>query len=236
MFVFINYSRRISFNQYHGKAIAIDIDDRHAPFPSIFLIQEMRVRGHNPFAPISLNVPNEEEILYQDWLYREKILLKFPNSTSELFKRKPPSDDDNGNGSTNDGNGGDSDGGGGGGGSGGGSGDNDNRRSSRIRNTRQQATVAGTSSSTQKLEDLNPGVIADILSATHAMPSWKACQMENTTWGGTAVENIEKYVSVIGVEESLSSNAAERRTPQQLESQREGVSKTSRGLGKMKMT
>jgi hypothetical protein len=66
-----------------------------------------------------------------------------------------------------------------------------------------------TSSGTRKLE-LNADVIADILAATHAMPSWKACQMENTSWSGTADENIQKYVSSIGVEISLSSNTAER--------------------------
>jgi hypothetical protein len=108
----------------------------------------------------------------------------------------------------------------GGGGNGGGDGtddanDNDRnerkvlRRSDPPRKTRQQGTMAGSSSGTRKLE-LNAGVIADILAATHAMPSWKACQMENTSWSGTTDENIQRYVSLIDVEESLSSNAAER--------------------------
>jgi len=48
---------------------------------------------------------------------------------------------------------------------------------------------------------LNPDVIADILAATRAMPSWKACQMEGTGWTGTAEENIQKYVSSIGVQD-----------------------------------
>lgn len=45
----------------------------------------------------------------------------------------------------------------------------------------------------------NSGVIADILAATHAMPSWKACQMENTSWSGTTDENIQRDVSSIGM-------------------------------------
>jgi hypothetical protein len=46
---------------------------------------------------------------------------------------------------------------------------------------------------------MNADVIAEILTATHAMPSWKACQVDGTSWTGTAQENIEKYVSSIGV-------------------------------------
>jgi len=34
------------------------------------------------------------------------------------------------------------------------------------------------------------------------MPSWKACQMDGTSWAGTAEENIQKYVSSIGVEDN----------------------------------
>jgi hypothetical protein len=47
---------------------------------------------------------------------------------------------------------------------------------------------------------LNAGAINDILAATRAMPSWKACQIEGTSWTGTAEENIEEYVSSIGVD------------------------------------
>ena len=42
---------------------------------------------------------------------------------------------------------------------------------------------------TYKLE-LNDNVIADTLTATRAMPSWKACEIEGTSWTGTAEENI----------------------------------------------
>lgn len=50
--------------------------------------------------------------------------------------------------------------------------------------------------------ELNNDFIADILAATHAMPSWKACVMEGTSWDGTAEENVQRYISSIGVEDS----------------------------------
>ena len=50
--------------------------------------------------------------------------------------------------------------------------------------------------------ELNDNVIAEILAATRAMPSWNACMMEGMSWDGTADENTQKYISNIGVEES----------------------------------
>jgi len=61
--------------------------------------------------------------------------------------------------------------------------------------------VGGSSSGERALE-LNENVITDILAATRAMPAWKACEMEGTSWTGTAAENIEKYVSSIGTQDS----------------------------------
>ena len=37
---------------------------------------------------------------------------------------------------------------------------------------------------------MNADAISDILAATYAMPSWKACQMEGTRWTGTGEENM----------------------------------------------
>jgi hypothetical protein len=225
VFVFINYSGRPDLNILHGKAIAIDIDEQHAPFPSIFIVHEMRVRGHNPFQPIQPNLP--DVIPWQDWIDGD-LFRDMPNPTNTLFRRNHPDDDgdENDGGGDNGGDGGGGDGGDGGGGNGGGGGggnggdggggadiDDANHNNRNQRNlprrsgckARQQKTMAGTSSGTRKLE-LNAGVIADILAVTHAMPSWKACQMENTSWNGTADENIRKYVSSIGVETSLSSD------------------------------
>ena len=47
---------------------------------------------------------------------------------------------------------------------------------------------------------LNQDVILEILVASRAMPSWKACVVEGTSWEGSAIENIEKYVKTIGVD------------------------------------
>ena len=40
----------------------------------------------------------------------------------------------------------------------------------------------------------NAYVVVDILAAMHAMPSWKACQIEGTSWTGTAEENILRNI------------------------------------------
>jgi hypothetical protein len=53
----------------------------------------------------------------------------------------------------------------------------------------------------QRTLALNADVIADILAATRAMPSWKACEVEGTSWTGTAEENIQKYISSIGAQD-----------------------------------
>jgi hypothetical protein len=54
---------------------------------------------------------------------------------------------------------------------------------------------AGVSSGEHTLPTLNTDIIAEILVAMCAMPSWKACEMEGTSWNGTVEENIQKYVS-----------------------------------------
>jgi hypothetical protein len=45
-------------------------------------------------------------------------------------------------------------------------------------------------SSSQGTLALDAEVIADILAVTLAMPSWKACQVEGTSWIGTAEGNM----------------------------------------------
>jgi len=56
-------------------------------------------------------------------------------------------------------------------------------------------------SSNKRSIALNADVISEILAATRAMPSWKACEVEATSWAGTAKENIQKYVTSIGTED-----------------------------------
>jgi hypothetical protein len=162
--VFINYSGHLNLQQFHGKAVALDIKEKYAPFPSLFIIHEMRVRGFHPFQPIDPTIP--DNIPWQDWILSDHVF----DNTSDSFKRdRPPP----------------------------------NRNSSVSAQTQLPFHPTTTSpdgaSSSQRTLALNADVIADILAATHAMPSWKACQVEGTSWSGTAEENIEKYVSSIGV-------------------------------------
>jgi hypothetical protein len=59
---------------------------------------------------------------------------------------------------------------------------------------------AGSGASAGLMLELNSDVIVETLAVTRSMPSWKACQTEGTSWTGTAEENIQTYVSSIGVE------------------------------------
>lgn len=61
------------------------------------------------------------------------------------------------------------------------------------------AAPTGQQAGGKTLAPLDADVIAEILAATRAMPSWKACQIEGTNWSGTGEENIQTYISTIGV-------------------------------------
>ncbi|KXN82722.1 hypothetical protein AN958_02060 [Leucoagaricus sp. SymC.cos] len=168
-FVFVNYSNEPILQQFHGKAIALDIKDHYAPFPSLFILHEMRVRGFRPFEPIEPDMPDDGP--WQDWITSDGVF----DNVSDSFKRDSPPD----NGDNN----------------------NDNSFSTQLQPQHQPTTTStGDASSGKRRVTLNADVIAEILAATRVMPSWKACQMEGTSWTGTAQENIEKYVSSIGID------------------------------------
>ena len=86
-FILINYSGQddIDIAPYHGKAIALDIADRHAPYPSIFIIHEMRVRGYHPFHNTGPDVPNLDAINWQDWVITSGVW----DNTTNQFHREP---------------------------------------------------------------------------------------------------------------------------------------------------
>jgi len=164
-FVFINFSDREELQPYHGKAIALDIAHHYAPFPSIFLIHEMRVRGFHPFNPVEFSLPSDTS--WQDWVLTAGVY----DAESGFFIRDAPDNviPDNGN-----------------------------------DQNPMFPHVAGGSSMTNTGENkmilkLNEDVIRDILMATHAMPSWKACEIEGTSWDGTAEENIKKYSAIVNL-------------------------------------
>ncbi|KXN91356.1 hypothetical protein AN958_01233, partial [Leucoagaricus sp. SymC.cos] len=168
-FVFVNYSNDPIFQQFHGKAIALDINNCYAPFPSLFIIHEMCVHGFHPFEPIEPDMPNDGP--WQDWIMSDSVF----DNVSDFFKcNSPPNNGDN---------------------------NNDNSFSMQSQHQHQPTTMStdGASSGKHKVT-LNADVITDILTVTYAMPLWKAYQMEGMSWTGIAQENIEKYVSSIGVD------------------------------------
>ncbi|EJD07263.1 uncharacterized protein FOMMEDRAFT_164286 [Fomitiporia mediterranea MF3/22] len=163
-FVFVNHSGIDSLQQFHGKAIALDIRDRYVPFPSLFIIHEERVRGFNPFSPVALELPNNPE--WQDWILSDGVV----NESGTFNRNLPPSS------STS------------------------NIASPQPPQFQRSAESVGSTPSGVRRLVLNDDVIAEILAATHASPSWKACMMEGTTWEGTGDENIRKYMDTVGIE------------------------------------
>ena len=162
-FVFVNYFNDPMLQQCHGKAIALDIRDPHAPFPSLFIIHEMRVRGFHPFEPTQPAMADDAP--WQDWILLDGV---FDNASGSFKRDSPPDNGDNG-------------------------------FSAQSQPQFQPTTMStGDAPSGGRRVTLNADVVADILAATYAMPSWKACQVDGTSWTGTAQENIQKYVSSIG--------------------------------------
>ncbi len=99
--MFINYSGIDSLQPHHGKAVALNMTDRYVPYSSIFIVHEMCVRGHHPFAPIAPDVP--DDIAWQDWISPDDVpqsevilglfkrgLFKHGLFKRGLFKRGPP--------------------------------------------------------------------------------------------------------------------------------------------------
>jgi hypothetical protein len=151
----------------HSKLFPLDIPGWHAPFPSIFIVYEMRVRGYHPFQTINpTKMPDSDVITWQDWVLDNGVF----NMTGAIFVMM-------------------------------------GRQSTvtiRFLLTLPQwqrpmmMSEGGLSSGTLGLEPLTSSekVITDILAVTHAMSSWKACELEGTSWTGTAEENIEKSRSI----------------------------------------
>lgn len=82
--MFINFSGHTAFQQFHGKAIGLDIKDQYVPFPPLFIIHEMCVRGFHPFQPVNPDVP--EETSWQDWILLDGIF----NHASGCFNHDTP--------------------------------------------------------------------------------------------------------------------------------------------------
>jgi hypothetical protein len=164
--VLVNFSGNGLLDSLHGKAVALDIRDRHAPFPSLFIIHEMRVRGFHPFEPVSPDIA--DDVRWQDWILSSGVLRA--DGGSHYFEREERPRDG---------------------------------RDSVFEQPEPQLLPMNPTNAPSGSRGLalNNDVIAEILAATRAMPSWKACEMEGMSWDGTAEENIKKYISSIGVGE-----------------------------------
>ena len=79
-FVYINCN---GLNGFHGKAVALDIKDYYAPFPSLFIIHEIRAREFHPFrsTPVNPDVPNSDH--WQDWIPLDRVF----DDVSHSFRR-----------------------------------------------------------------------------------------------------------------------------------------------------
>ncbi|KAH9915442.1 uncharacterized protein BXZ73DRAFT_54282 [Epithele typhae] len=169
-FVFINYAEFIEFVHLHYKAIALDPQDRYSPIPSLFVIQEWRVRGRYPFRNTTPDCP--DDIKWADWISSTGI-LRTDGGPGHFARPSPPRP----------------------------------TRRTPARTAQLPAPMASgsggmsESSTSRPLPHINDA-IADILAAQRKMPTWRACTLENTSWDGTADENIEKYVATVGLEHS----------------------------------
>ncbi|KAF8967452.1 hypothetical protein BDZ97DRAFT_1656381 [Flammula alnicola] len=166
-FVFIDFSRfgGRPNDKYHGKAALLDIDHRLCPFPNIFLVHEMRVRGCWPFltdrdisqdpefpnwrGPLASNV---EDSTTRTSIIPAFVAMTAGTSGSGVEGRDPsgPAAEQTGNSGT-------------------------------IRLT------------------LDDSTIQEIVTASRELPSWKACELEGTSWEGTADENVTKYREITDI-------------------------------------
>jgi len=71
--------------QFHGKAIALDIKDMRAPLPLLFLVHEYRVRGRNFYQPTSdIKVTSD----WPEWVNDRMVDEK--DDGSFMFNREAP--------------------------------------------------------------------------------------------------------------------------------------------------
>ncbi|KAL1705604.1 hypothetical protein EV121DRAFT_203180 [Schizophyllum commune] len=164
-FIFVNYygdnRTNNKYHKYHGKAVALDINDELAPFPALFLLHEQRVRGFQPFSEPSPLLP--KVISWPDWILSRDILQSGADGTNtSLFRREGPP-----------------------------------RRLYEDKTNRPSPVdINGLSGSKGPLA-LNNDVLAKILAATRESASWKSAVVENTSWDGTAEENVKKYQDIM---------------------------------------
>ncbi|KAH8924262.1 hypothetical protein BT69DRAFT_1261585 [Atractiella rhizophila] len=173
-YVLINYGRISSLAAYHGKALPIQPAHRYAPFVSIFLIHEARVRGQWPFVDPDINIAADP--LYQDWVYQCGFVV------DGNLNQNPPIPPSSFGASGSRGDGVDS------------SADSFSSVPSSIPPLTRTFPPDAPGFTTIRFSDND---IKSVLAAARDMPTWKACIAENTEWRGTAEENIKVYKQIM---------------------------------------
>ncbi|KAF5360468.1 hypothetical protein D9756_004542 [Leucocoprinus leucothites] len=148
-FVFINYSGIQSLQKFHGKAIPLDIREPDTPFPSVFILHEMRVRGTYPFRPAEPDIPEYQDITWQEWVLSEDL---FDNVTGLFRRDRPPgfrySDEE------------------------------DVKASTEVPVLQCLGTTIPQGSPSHDMVNADNGVVDEILQATWELASWRACVQE----------------------------------------------------------
>ncbi|KAI0293777.1 hypothetical protein BC826DRAFT_368939 [Russula brevipes] len=170
IFVFVNFSRNEDLEQFHGKAVVLDANHHHSPFPAPFLIQEMRTRGFHPWCT-DRPIPHPASTTYT--LGNNRV-----GGVANL-----------GGGSHTGVVSGGSDGMGRPGGSGGAASSSGEPSSTGIN---QQYLVLG-----NPFQD--PELLESMRRQWQQLPNWKSATVEGLTWEGTAEENARKYADLVGV-------------------------------------
>ena len=75
-----------TLRDFHGKAIALDINDRCAPLPLLFLVHEYMARGRNFYQPTA---DLEVDDGWQKWLVKDGLVNEKSDGTF-TFNRDPP--------------------------------------------------------------------------------------------------------------------------------------------------
>jgi len=160
---------------FHGKAIALNINDQHAPIPVLFLIHEYMVRGRNFYQPTPIvEVTND----WQDWIINDGLLNVDDEQSSFSFKHETPAHAPPGPSAA----------------------PHASTVPSAVPHASSVPSTIPLSSSRTFILPPTADLVKELLEFQRTMPSWKR---ESMGWEGTAEENIKKYVENVGVESHL---------------------------------
>jgi hypothetical protein len=85
-YIFVNFSNECDLRKFHGKAVALDRNDRHVPFPSLFILHEVRVKADHPFQRMPEDI-DLNSIARQDWILSGGV---YDEGTGSFKRDAPP--------------------------------------------------------------------------------------------------------------------------------------------------